>query len=231
MAAGQGQQALISGLRWQKGSAKVLSAAAMGANILCERHNQALSALDATAISVFSTLDHYQVDQRTQPDPHGDEFDLFSGEKLERWLLKLLWGGASAGVFARDGKPIDDVRKSADRDVLADYLFRAGSLPPGWGLYIEAKTGADVSADANVAVGTRTGPDGDLWSGSVAMGAVEFHFAFGRPRANAGWTVSRRPRGVYLNSVKDSPRKVLALAWDHGTETAEPVTFTYQRPA
>jgi hypothetical protein len=83
LAAGYNRPALISGLRWQKGYEHVLAASSMGASILCERHNSAVSRLDATAISVFATLDHYQEDQRSQPDRHGNEFDLFSGEELE----------------------------------------------------------------------------------------------------------------------------------------------------
>jgi hypothetical protein len=228
LAAGHNRPVVVSGLRWQKAREHVLAASSMGANILCERHNNALWRLDATAISVFATLDHYQQDQRSQPDPHGNEFDLFSGEELERWLLKLLWGGTAARVFARRAQPVDDLRTIADPNMLADYLFRGGSLPPGWGLYVEGRPG-DLSADANVAVES-TSVDGELWSGAVAMGVVAFTFALGRVQAKTpGWKVWHRPRAVCLNSRQDSAQKVLVLGWDHGKATAKGVIFTYQR--
>jgi hypothetical protein len=228
LAAGHDRPVQISGLRWRKGREHVLPASSMGANILCERHNNALWRLDETAISVFATLDHYQEDQRSQPDLHGNEFDLFSGEDLERWLLKLLWGGTAARVFARNAEPVHDLRATANRNMLADYLFRGGSLPPGWGLYVEGRPG-ELSADANVAVATKS-IDGALWSGSVAMGVVEFTFALGPTQAKtAGWKVWPRPRAVCLNSRLDSAQKVLALGWDHGKTTGKGVTFTYHR--
>jgi hypothetical protein len=114
---------------------------------------------------VFKTLDHYQIDFRTQPDPHGSEFDLYSGEEIERWLLKLLWGGAAAGVLGRGGQPVNDLRTTADRNMLAEYLFRDGSLPRGWGLYVSAQTDVDLRTEADVAVVTGSGPTGQSGRG------------------------------------------------------------------
>jgi hypothetical protein len=223
---GQSGRVLISGLRWQQGQQHALSAKSLGSNILCEHHNRALSRLDATAIAVFKTLDHYQIDFRTQPDPHGSEFDLYSGEELERWLLKLLWGGAAAGVLGRGGQPVNDLRTTADRNMLAEYLFRDGSLPRGWGLYVSAQTDVDLRTEADVAVATGSGPDGAIWQGVVAMGVVAFTFALGNLRAHSGFKAFYRPRGVCLDSRLDPARKVLALGWNHNKSTSQPVTYT-----
>jgi hypothetical protein len=208
---------------------QVVQASEFGKEILCERHNNALSRLDATAIAVFRTLDHYQTDQNTQPDPHGSEFDLYSGEAFERWLLKLLWGGTAAGVFALSGQPITALREPTRyQDILADYLFRGGALPTGWGMYVLAH-GPDVNVQAEGPAAIMTGSiSGELWQGSIAMRVVEFTFAFGTLRATTRGQAVHRPRAVELKSLLDPAHKVLSFGWDHRT-TSEPVTYTYQR--
>jgi hypothetical protein len=113
--AGDGQPLRFRGLSWQQAGSEVqIPARRMGSNILCSRHNTALSRLDTTAVRVFRALRRYQRDLRTKPDPHGDEFFLASGEELERWLLKLFWGATEAGVLGPTGQPITELRKTAD---------------------------------------------------------------------------------------------------------------------
>ncbi|BFO23218.1 hypothetical protein SHKM778_96060 (plasmid) [Streptomyces sp. KM77-8] len=87
-----GKTITVLGMPWQKGSTHQLPVSALAANILCQRHNSALSPLDVSASSAFRVLWHFQEDQRRVPDPHGAEFALVNGDELERWLLKLLWG-------------------------------------------------------------------------------------------------------------------------------------------
>jgi hypothetical protein len=215
---------------WKKKPQQVVQASAFSEKVLCERHNNALNRLDATAIAVFDTLDHFQTDQGSQPDPHGSEFDLYSGEALERWLLKLLWGGTASGAFTENGTPITALREPGKYQVmLADYLFRGGKLPPGWGMYILAHgAGVNLRADGPVAVVTGS-INGELVQGCVAMRVVEFTFAFGTLRSTTGGDAVLRPRAVELKSLLDPAHKVLALGWDHGNTTSEPVTYTYQR--
>lgn len=215
---------------WRQEQQRTVQASEFSNRILCQRHNNALSRLDATATAVFRTLDHYQTDQGSQPDPHGSEFDLYSGEAFERWLLKLLWGGTAAGVFTLSGQPIAALREPAKyRNKLADYLFRGGALPRGWGMYVVAH-GPDVNirADGPVAVQTKS-VNGELWEGAVAMRVVQFTFAFGTLRSTTGGKALHRPRAVELKSLLDPAHKVLALGWDHRNTTSEPVTYTYQR--
>jgi hypothetical protein len=151
---GAAGQVLVSGLRHQLGRQQAVQNETFAAPILCQRHSDALSRLDAAAAAVFQTLDHYQTDLCTQPDRHGSEFDLFSGEVLERWLLKLLWGGVAANAFTRSGQPVGSLRASASQTMLAEYLFRTGQLPSGWGFNVVAhQVGVNATADADVEVG------------------------------------------------------------------------------
>jgi hypothetical protein len=235
LAAGDSQPVRISGLSWQTGHEVSLSAEALGSNILCDRHNRALSRLDTTALRVFSALRRYQRAQLIRPDPHGNEFYLGSGEELERWLLKLFWGATAAGVIAREGHRITELRTTADREMLADYLFRDGSLPDGWGMYVEGVPHIEINAEAEIAVASRTGPDGDLWRGSAAMGVVAFDFCFGVPDAASERVLMLRPDGVVLEERGQSVaktgdvQKVLALAWDRAAGRTFTLTFRGSR--
>jgi hypothetical protein len=38
------------------------------------------------------------------------------------------WGGAAAGAFHRNGQPVNDLSTIANRNMLADHLFRGGKL-------------------------------------------------------------------------------------------------------
>lgn len=128
-----GKTITVLGMPWQKGSTHQLPVSALAANILCQRHNSALSPLDVSASSAFRVLWHFQEDQRRVPDPHGAEFALVNGDELERWLLKLLWGAVAAGALSHEGNPVRALHSSASKEALLDYLFRDGTLPEGWG--------------------------------------------------------------------------------------------------
>jgi hypothetical protein len=219
-------------ITWKQQPPKVVQASAFSEKILCERHNNALSKLDATAVAVFEALDHFESDQGNQPDPHGSEFDLYSGEALERWLLKMLWGGTVSGAFTKSGIPTTALREPAKYQVkLADYLFRGGKLPRDWGMYAVA-SGPDklVSVATGISIVPRS-LNGELSDGSIAMGAVMLTFAFGLLRHRIpGGKALLRPRAIKFESQLDPAHKVLALGWDHNTQTSEPVKYTCERP-
>jgi hypothetical protein len=190
-------------------------------HILCERHNNALNKLDATGIGVFRTLYRYYTDQTNPPDPHGSEFDLFSGERLERWMLKLLWGGIAAAVFT------GSLASGADQNMLADYLFRDHQLPDGWGLGIVAASDEVIRTDPGaVAIRTGVGPDETICKIAVSIGAVSFGFGLGYQKAKRGYDFSLRPQGVILKSRRDTAEKTLALGWDHRAP-GRPVDYTH----
>jgi hypothetical protein len=218
---GTNGKVIVNGLL-SLGQETVVQASEFANHILCKRHNNALNRLDATAVAVFRTLHHYQKDQASQPDPHGSEFDLFSGERLERWLLKLLWGGIAAGVFSAS-----QLRSGVDQNMLADYLFRNQKLPDDWGLGIAFQSGVGIRADGPVAVATGVGPDGTIWKVAVSMGVVSFGFGLGQQKANQGFDFQLRPQAIILKSRQDTAEKALALGWDHKA-SGRPIDYTYQ---
>jgi hypothetical protein len=94
---GDGKNVNISELFWQQsGVSDVLPVVALSAKVLCEHHNNALTRLDSTATRLHSTVEHFYLAQLREHDSRTSEFDLISGEAIERWLLKLIWGRLAA---------------------------------------------------------------------------------------------------------------------------------------
>jgi len=217
----------ISGAAWQSGGQQSLPVKALGANVLCERHNGALSHLDATAGQVFHVLRDYQGDLRGQSDPHGPEFALFDGPTLERWLLKLFWGGAVAKVLGTENGPITSLSDTVPVEDLVEALFRGGSLPDGTGMFVTSRPGVLFSPEAEVDVSGFAEEGGRLREGSVAFGPVALRFSLGPSIEVAGRPVKQHPQAIFMRaSTATTSQKILALGWpDVGTW---PVILTRQ---
>ncbi|UQX12134.1 hypothetical protein [Candidatus Mycobacterium methanotrophicum] len=172
--AGDGTVVRIGGPPWQpQGRVDELSPSSLGSKMLCERHDHALSPLGIAAACTFKTLDQFYLDQISREDISGSEFDLISGEQLERWLLKMIWGATAAFPT------VPPLRANVDRKMLANYLFRDGELPADWGLYVKGlQTGRASNPDQSLSVGLEN-IDGELWGGSMLVGGVELCFSFG----------------------------------------------------
>jgi len=212
--AGDGKVVRIGGLPWQReGLINELPPRRLGSKILCERHNHALSPLDSVAAHTFKLLDKFFFDQISRRDIGGNEFDLLSGEHLERWLLKMIWGATAAFPT------VPRLRAGIDHDALADYLFRDGGLPVGWGLYAKGlQTGRPSSPDQSLAVELEN-IDGETWGGSLRIGGVDLYLSFGRLSGGGGATVAYRPSALFLDRTGTDNCKVVALSWDQDADT------------
>lgn len=124
----------IRGPSWAK-EFKTVGANAVTANILCRRHNSAVSALDAVAKdawTVFRKLFEHLEDVRlarviTHTTLPRRKYRV-DGAGLERWCFKTTINLAASGNvlgFPRDWQP---------RKELAEYVFGRGKLPEGCGL-------------------------------------------------------------------------------------------------
>jgi hypothetical protein len=216
---------LVSGMPWQEGAQHNLGARSLGSNILCERHNRALSPLDTVAGEVFRALRRYQADLADVADAHGHEFAWFSGDLVERWIIKLFWGGVAAGTLGCAGSPIASLRSTIDLEWMANVLFRGEPLPDGWALHMAGRLGAAFSGQAEVAIEAHAGPDADLWGGVIEFGAVSFRLSMGTmATTDADVVLHRRPQGIFMAGPDRSRQKVLALSWDDGG--SEPIVLT-----
>lgn len=140
----------VSGLRWQEaGKEKVLSPNALTSKILCDRHNSALSPLDAIAVSLFSAF------HEVGAAGGGRQLlQVFSGHDMERWLLKILCGL----VYSRNLFITDETDVPIPRHWL-QILFGNSDFPEGQGIYVctlpghqfEGPCGLKLQAIANSA--------------------------------------------------------------------------------
>jgi hypothetical protein len=131
-----GELGPVQGFTWlgSDGTAKV-AASRLVSKVLCKRHNEALSPLDARTGQLFRQLQ--AADQFLQGGSGTFELYLANGHDLERWLLKMLCGMVAADVIdvvpvARPWRPpIEWLR----------ILFGGAPFPAGWGLYVPAPIG------------------------------------------------------------------------------------------
>jgi len=131
----------VGGLRWLgPDTRKDVGISSLTANILCKRHNEALSSLDAHAGMFMRVLKYIDNDLATNSTdiPHENNY-LLSGEILECWMLKVLLGvHFSKNAFGPEGATIDNFGLNMERVSKALYEQswheRCGlyiALPPG----------------------------------------------------------------------------------------------------
>ena len=97
----QGTEATVSGMTWlPKNTQKTVPIATLVGNMLCKRHNEALSSLDALAAKFFG---FYMAEWSNSNDDV--DICLVRGFDLERWFLKMMCGLVASGNATHKGKP------------------------------------------------------------------------------------------------------------------------------
>lgn len=111
------------------GTKRVVPVASAGANVLCKRHNEALSPLDEVGrrfVAALRAQAQYARSDRTE-DTHA----LFNGFDVERWILKILCGSHHL-------QPVTRLHESSMWVVpqaWAEIVFGGRPFPPGGGIY------------------------------------------------------------------------------------------------
>jgi hypothetical protein len=123
-----------SGLPWYGPGETHVSAKSLTSNILCTRHNSAMSPLDTEGrgvlVGIRDCLNH--VSKRslsTKP-----LFRIVSGEAFELWGLKTLMGLLGANVARTDGQSTLEHFALEERTIVR--ALTGGGLPDGYGLYV-----------------------------------------------------------------------------------------------
>jgi hypothetical protein len=163
----------IGGLPGQApGTVNQLSVDALRSNILCTRHNSALSPLDALAARFFGSFPHV-----TGNVPPKAGLRLFCGPDIERWMLKILCGGVYSGILrARTKGPF----RWRPQPAWLHHLYTGTPIPAPCGLYLSQKPGDWVNTSQAVEVAC-------LSNGANAYGLIvvihgfRFIFTMGRP--------------------------------------------------
>jgi hypothetical protein len=202
----------VSGMPWQeKGESKILPAKSLVANILCERHNNALAPIDTLGLRAFDALTWASDYAVTRKHPGRAEHYLMSGEGLELWMFKLAAGVHFGGIAAADGGIVRD-----NCDFPTDEVVNAlttGKVPQNAGLWVAQNPG--LINRGQISVGPLIHVEANRMVGVVVQfGPLRFQSTVLAPPANVGELAAiqqrSRPRVIDFNGPARDARVVLS---------------------
>lgn len=203
----------VTGPNWTKRKKPELLIDDFKANILCARHNTALSSLDTMAGHLIRVCENYQQSLIRAGD-QSCEFALFDGETVERWLLKLLWGLAAAGVGRDDhGLAVTQIAPRVGEALLAEVLFRGVRWPHEWGMHVSYLKDVAIGRSGAFAINPFLDEGKRLLGIGAEFGSISLRIALAsQPEDELGRTTLIRPAGVALLNA-DHVQKIVAFGW------------------
>jgi hypothetical protein len=200
-----GGSCITSGQRWAPPGGVLVGAKSMGSRILCKRHNNALSECDSEGVRLARTLNRYWDAFRL--GRRGSAFKVFSGDAIERFLMKVL-----AGVT---------VVNHSRRPPLAwlKCIFHGARMPKGWGMYYDAAPLPHTLGLGTGVVPMMTGGD-ECAGGSILLGGLVFTAIFSSEAVSLNgpdWLY--RPEMIITHDADVG--RALYLSWRHGPGTRE----------
>ena len=176
------------------------------ARVLCERHNQALSALDASGAAFYRFLRAARegIISSEETTARRGAY-LVNGQDVERWFLKILFGAAAGGLFR------ETERGWTPPKPWLRVLYGTRPMQQARGLYLDAELGQRTAGNHGFSVRTLRNLD------SMEIAGVEvlvdgFRFCVGmRPNALAQ-SVWRPGELQFVGG--DHRERVLRLAWE-----------------
>jgi hypothetical protein len=130
-----GGQFKISGFPWQEiGQEQEVGINSLRSKVLCKRHNEAFSPLDESAKKFFGILFSIIAEFSGESGHlNGSTWHFVSGEMLELWLMKTLFG-LSPKIAAKSRVRLSDTQ-TISMNRLRRVIKRGRLLPPD-GLYL-----------------------------------------------------------------------------------------------
>ncbi len=204
---------VVSGFPWQKpGEEKTVGLNSLVANVLCQRHNEALSPLDKQAGRLFKTFRAFDLGLRNAERAPEDGFVLFSGEDLERWLLKVLFGLLAAGNVSLNG---ERVQVPHVPESWLQVLYGGAPWPAETGLYVVYPQDRQFWAQSSIgcsALVELTG--GGIMGMMVDVAGFSFALSMRKPNLDASPSFAG---GIYrpgsLVFRRDGIRKTAKFSW------------------
>ena len=170
-----GRTISVGGVPWiPVGDRKDVSTNSLTARILCKRHNEAFSPIDAHAGRFMRTLKHIANEiSTTAGKPPGESNYLLSGEMLESWMLKVLVGVYfSKNAADPEGPSISRFPLDMQRALKALYDRNWGQR---CGLYIVCVPGSQVKSALSLEVMLRCGLSKNMVYGArIVIHGLEF---------------------------------------------------------
>ena len=181
--------------------------------ILCERHNSALSPLDAISARLFQAFD-----EGGEGASGKRALYLFSGHDLERWLLKVL-----CGVACSKGLMLDTEADLSIPKEWLEILFGHAEFPNEQGLYVCISRGHRFEGERGVELAAILG-QGRLTGMGFFICGYEFILSMsGFPsRSFDGRKVAYRPVEFYTKG-EDFEKSVI-LVWE-GKADLDTISF------
>ncbi len=195
----------ITGLPWQdRRTFSVIGTKRLVSKVLCKRHNEALSPLDAEAGRLIGTIGHY--DRGFNQEKPGAEITVMCGEELEKWMLKTTCGMVAAGQTARDGTSLNSDIPEAWVSILSGQT----RWPALWGLYVAVPTDV-VYHSVSFSFRPFTHPKtGQVLATEMILNGVTFYLVLGQPDAPSGWGIYRPRTLVFEQSAVE---KFIEISW------------------
>lgn len=202
----------VSGMPWQgKGTSKILPAGSLVANILCERHNNALAPIDTLGLRAFDALtaaSDYAVNRR---HPGRVEHYFMSGDGLELWMFKLAAGIHFGGIAAADGGIVRDTCNFPTDEVV--QALTTGKPPADSGLWVTQNPG--LIQRGQIGVAPLIHVEANKMTGVlVQFGPLQFQSTIGAPPVTIGQLAAlqqrSRPRVIDFNGPDRDARVVLS---------------------
>lgn len=198
----------VSGMSWQPREAwSTVPTDSLVARVLCTRHNQAFSPLDAEAGRLIETIGRYAGGHNDE-NPR-TEIAVFCGEELEKWMLKTVCGVAAAGLVVDDG-----VRLKHDIPEFWPYiLFGDGDWPYQWGLYASVSEGVVHHSSSFWYRPIDNADTGKIAAAQLIMNGVSFTLMLCHPKDPSAWGIYR-PRTLIFE--QGGIEKFVEICWIDG---------------
>lgn len=182
----------------------------LGARVLCEEHNNALSPLDGVGLRFFTALRMLGPSLEASDGQDANYFGV-NGRDVERWMLKLLIGVATG--FLPETKvdwspPIHWLR----------VLYGIRGMPRNCGLCHAGAAGQKRSYGSGVTLAPLFDTDSEargLAGIALVVGAHQFDLMMS-PRAKrfkGAQQANYRPTGLRLKSATTGRQAILFLSW------------------
>ena len=196
----------ITGLPWiDYETWKLLPTENLASNILCENHNQALSNLDAQMGRFFTTI--LDFDEDFNRDAPKEELAVFSGEDIEKWMLKTVCALVASDQLATQGQK----NKVKFKKEWVDILFDNHSWPEHWGIYFKIPADKTITKCKSISVQPLTGA-GELKAAEFSINEFKFYLILGKPDNRRAWGIYR-PRTMIFS--QKGVKKYIEICWQN----------------
>jgi hypothetical protein len=199
-----------------KGAFDVLPVRSLGANVLCKRHNELFAPADSEAAKLHRAFGDLNT-ALSGDGPLQEQKLRLSGDLLERWMLKALYGAYAAGDL-RSSAEVTRRNRIPPADLLP-VLLGEQQLKPPLGFYFVVIQGAVEFSQGTAMEGIRTSPTGPPGGCLFRFNGMPMLLAL-RPPEELAWqrwessTLAYRP--PTMNLGRGDQRVELAFEWTTG---------------